>query len=65
MTVSATTCDIQEELQERRKNRAFEGRVATVFMKSYGRHDGLYILGPGNDTIWMCGLVGVGVALLE
>jgi hypothetical protein len=27
--------------------------------------DGLYMLGPGSGTIWRCGLVGVGVALLE
>ena len=27
--------------------------------------DGLYMLGPGNGTIRRCGLVGVGVALLE
>jgi hypothetical protein len=28
-------------------------------------HDGLYILGPGNGTIWRCGLVGIGVTWLE
>ena len=27
--------------------------------------DGLYMLGPGSGTIIGCGLVGVGVALLE
>jgi hypothetical protein len=27
--------------------------------------DGLYMLGPKSDTIWRCGLVEVGVALLE
>jgi hypothetical protein len=27
--------------------------------------DGLYMLGPGSGTIWRCGLIGVGVALLE
>jgi hypothetical protein len=26
---------------------------------------GLNVLGPGRGTIWRCGLVGVGVALLE
>ena len=27
--------------------------------------DGLYILGPGSGPIRRCGLVGIGVALLE
>ena len=27
--------------------------------------DSLYVLGPGSGTIGRCGLVGVGVALLE
>jgi hypothetical protein len=27
--------------------------------------DGLYILGPGSGTIWMCGLVETGVTCLE
>jgi hypothetical protein len=27
--------------------------------------DVLYILGPGNGTIWRCGLVGIGVTWLE
>jgi hypothetical protein len=26
---------------------------------------GLYILGPGNGTIWRCGLIGIGVIWLE
>ena len=40
-----------------------------VFEQVYGGQgvecDGLYILGPGSDAIWRCGLVGIGVALLE
>jgi hypothetical protein len=27
------------------------------------RCDGLYMLGPGSDTVGRCGLVGVGVSL--
>jgi hypothetical protein len=27
--------------------------------------DGLYILGPESDTIWKCGLVGIGVTWLK
>ena len=33
--------------------------------EKHGCHDGLYLLGPGSGTIFRCGLVGVGVALLE
>ena len=29
------------------------------------RCGGLNMLGPGSGTMWRCGLVGVGVALLE
>ena len=31
----------------------------------HGSCDGLYIFGPGNGTIWKCGLVGIGVTWLE
>jgi hypothetical protein len=40
-----------------------------MFEQAYGGQgvecDGLYMLGPGSDTIRRCSLVGVGMALLE
>jgi hypothetical protein len=33
--------------------------------KEYIGCDSLYMLGPGGGTIWKCGLIGVGVALLK
>jgi hypothetical protein len=40
-----------------------------MFEQAYGGQGvechGLHMLGPGSGTIWRCGLVGVGVPLLE
>jgi hypothetical protein len=36
-----------------------------VQKNGHGVCAGLYMLGPGSNTISGCGLVGVGVALLE
>ena len=39
--------------------------MLTTDSRTVGRCGGLNVLGPGSGTIRRCGLVGVGVALLE
>ena len=39
--------------------------MCLVDMKAVSLCDGLYMLDPGSGTFRRCGLVGVGVALLE
>jgi hypothetical protein len=41
------------------------GSVTVTVDVSESNCDGLYILGPGSDTIWRCGLVGIDVTWLE
>jgi hypothetical protein len=39
--------------------------LSAAGMKWLGECDGLDILGPGSGSIWKCGLVGIGMTLLE